>query len=594
MSVLGQIVFFVRIKGNTHFIERIDSANAQNVNIENTLGKKSKALIISKCETVSQKPDIESFCAELFGSLHIVTPLFHMKSAVIFSAVKEPDNDFYNHSDLTSFVERYSESKDGVFFWHVKKEGFFLAKANGSYLHMEGLAGSAINQMPEHIFSPKKAAVIRSWLDMCADTQKPVSFMHRAGGRQYAVTLRPIVENGITADIVGVSTDLTKQINRIRYHERTRGLSDILIHQQIDFERFLAHCAKSFLDSSQYGFDACLNHIVQELGSLLEADWVSAFKDESIIYDTDCFCYARTDSIKNIMDRFVTSGDFDSVINQLRHGHLYTVNNVGNESPSLYAEPGGVQMPDAGSFVAVPVHDPDGFWGVLCAFAFYPQRIWTTREIQPLKSTADIIMSAYLHNKMEKQLSESNRVLMEYDECLQDMLSMQEMLAAASKRYLSAKPEDFSGCTSAMLQSLCELTDMDQACVSVFDENCRCFFSWHIKGLTFAPQTKGGLPIEAAEWNRLFCSTDMVAIDDIAKDKAGLPESVYDSTVKSGIKSLLLIPIRCGSTVIAVLGLHKILGCRHWNNQLIQAAKQFSEVFLCAYWRSRNDSRLTS
>ena len=83
------------------------------------------------------------------------------------------------------------------------------------------------------------------------------------------------------------------------------------------------------------------------------------------------------------------------------------------------------------SIVIVPILRDDDFFGVIVASQLNMKRTWTTIDISRLKTAADTIMSAYLRMKMEKHLNESNRVLAEYDECLQDILNIQESLSEA-------------------------------------------------------------------------------------------------------------------------------------------------------------------
>ncbi len=598
LSVLGQILFTVK-KTKKHLIfEKIGptSVDESQADFLSTFTEQAKNEILSICtQAVSERNNAECFHTNLYGRPYNITLITQFEHAFVFLAAEDPNGKADCAPENSAFYKLCSVTQSGVFFWRVKNNEFYLSYANASYFLQTGLPDRAIRKKPDDIYSPKKASLIRSHLENCVQLMSSVSFHNKLNKKTFAVTFYPEIKDGLVVRVMGVSTDITEQAGKIDQLEQSKMQAyqyETMLQEHIRFEEVLSRSAREFLDSGLSGFNDCLQRMVLSLGPLFEADWAFACKSNTALCGVSSQWLARAESGCERLRGIAEGTGFCAWASQLRAGRILVVNDIHKELPSLYTALKNAGSPEVCSFIAVPVLRSDEFWGVLCVASFYQKRIWTTREISGLKTAADIVMSAYLRTKTEKQLSESNRVLVEYDECLQDMLSVQESLSTVTRQFLSADPQSFGHCVSDMLMTLSDLADIDQACITILNEASPKCYSWHKKGLCFQAYDHEKVNLIFSGWNGFLNNSEYVAIEDISQEINTLPTSMQDYIMNTGLKSLLIIPIRIGDSLTAVMFLVKVLGSCHWENPIIHTAKQFAELFQDAYSRMCKQRRL--
>ncbi len=599
LSILGQILFTAKKQNGRLELKKVSPINADKCqsDFEDDLSEQAKADIALNCSlALSGKDGTGSFHTNLYGRPYIITLITQYENTFVFLAAEEP-TDKMHMPETSAFYKLCSIAQSGIFFWRVKNRDFFLSYANASYFLQTGLSGKCLYKRPEDIYKPKRAVLVRSQLDKCVSCKKIVTFNNKVNKRTLAVTLYPEVSDGEIVRIMGVSTDITEQVSETNGPEQSRTQSskcETMLQDRIRFEEILFSSAKEFLDAGLSGFDECLERMIQKLGSVFDADWVFACKSNT------AFCGISSqwlNGAENGYDRLhsiIESTGFGAWITQLRAGRIFVVNDILKEMPSLYAALKCAGSPDVRSFIAVPVVRSDEFWGVLCVSSFCQKRIWTTREIGVLKTASDIIISAYLRTKMEKQLGESNRVLVEYDECLQDMLSVEESLSAITAQFLDTEPKEFGQCASDMLYTLSELTDADHACIIMLNDASPKRFYWHKKGLSFPFWDQDKFAQIFSGWKNFINSATPIAMDDVSRDMNSLPPAVQDYALSMGLKSLLIIPILSEDTLTGMLFLAKVLGSYRWDNTIIHTAKRFAGVFRNAYLKMCRQQQLLS
>lgn len=598
LSLLGQIIFSVKKHKDLLVFKRISPNCEERISsdFEGLFSDVAKAEIESKCTlALSGEDSSGSFSADINGSPYIITLLTQMQHAFIFLAAEERAGKANSISENAVFYKLCNTAESGIFFWRVKNNEFYLYYANASYFVQTELPGKSLRKRPEDIFSPKKASTIRSQLDKCVGLMKPVSFHCSFNKKTFAVTLYPEVSDGKVTRVMGVSTDITEQvINLTKLYQNSMQVSqnEAMLREHIRFEEVLSQSAREFLASDLSGFNGCLERMIQSLGSLFDADWAFAYKNNTDLCGSSCQWLAHDEPGRNRLRNTAENASLSPWISSLRAGRIFVVNDIDKELPSLHAALKCAGSPEVRSFIAVPVLRSDEVWGALCISTFHQKRIWTTRDIGVLKTAADIIMSAYIRTKMEKQLNESNRVLVEYDECLQDMLSVEESLSAATRQFLNADTQEFGHCVTDMLRMLSELTDADQAFICAFQSTTPKCYSWHKKGFSspaYEPEKYNQI---FSGWNEFLKDTDHVVIEDVSKQIGLLPASVQDYTLSMGLKSQLIVPIRNGKSLVAILFIAKILGSCRWDNPAIHTAKQFSLVFHDAYLKMCRQQQL--
>ncbi len=589
LSIWGQILFTVKKLKNHLELENISPIckGQTRADFENQFSEHAKAEIASRCSlALSGEDSGDSFYTSLYGCPYIITLITQMEQSFLFLAAEEPAGKMDDIPENSAFYKLCSMTERGIFFWRVRNREFFLNYANASYLLQIGSPGKSLRKRPEDIYGPKKATLIRSQLEKCVNLLRPVSFNNKVNKKTFAVTLYPDVSNGQTVRVMGVSTDITEHVSKSDQLEQSRiqaSQCETMLQEHIRFEEILSRSAREFLDSGLSGFNECLERTVQSLGPLFDTDWTFACKSNNVHCGISCQWLARPETGRDRLLGITQSNEFCTWVSQLRAGRIFVVNDIHKELPSLHAALKGAGSPEVRSFIAVPVLRSDEVWGVLCVSSFCEKRIWTTREISILKTAADIIMSAYLRTKLEKQLNESNRVLVEYDECLQDMLSVEESLHTVTRQFLSTETKGFGNCVGDMLSTLTELTDADQACITVLNGASPKCYSWHKKGLSFPPCDHDRMNTIFCGWSDFLRNTEQIAIEDVSQEINTLPASVQDYILSMGIKSLLIISIRSGDTPVAILFLAKVLGGCRWDNPTIYTSKRFADVFRDAY-----------
>ncbi len=587
MYFFERVFFSVLKKQHQLVLEKIDPADRDESkeSFKNSFSDQALSDIALRCCTdVPEDTANTAFSTVLNEKAYTISLVGRFESVFIFLA--EELSDITQLPKASNFLDACNIMTRGVFFWRIKDTDIRLAYANSSYYQQSGLSGRCLHKSLDDIFSPKKATLIRSQIERCLHSEGAVSYLSKFNKKLFGITLYPQFKNGRVFRILGVSTDITKALDKFIQTEQMKESAsqyEMMLQECVRYERILSQSAREFLDTGLFGFNDCIEKLVINLGQLYDADWAFACKDRGALCGISSQWMASAEADRDRLFNISGNHDFYKWVTHIRAGRLIVANDIHSELPGLYNALKGAGSPDVRSFIAVPVLRADEFWGMLCVASFRQKRIWSAKEIGGLKTAAEIIMSAYLRTKTEKQLSESNRVLAEYDECLQDILSVQESLCAVSRRFLTADTKEFSGCVSNMLGVLSELTEIDHASIIAINGDIPQCFAWHKKGMSFQSYKHRTLGFDVSAWVSYLGDSDHIALDDFSSELYSLPSFVLEHFLDTGIKSLLIVPIRSGNTIIAVLSLAKVLGVCRWDNTPIHAAQQFGSVFLDAY-----------
>jgi GAF domain-containing protein len=499
--------------------------------------------------------------------------------------------------EQVSYLNELSDaSDDGMFAWQaLKSDEFFLIYANPAFLTQASLTPANLGQTYEEIFSVKDAFVPHSQLDKCVKAGLPVKYNHECAEKTFCVSLYPVCEDDRITRIVGTSIDFTEQAGRTYQLEclnKQLVHSDQLLREQVKFEALIARVSRDYMDAGHAGFSACTDELVAGLGELLEVDWACVWKNQDTICEAISQWHADRDAEDTHLIHNVFSSEFCSSIKQFRSGRIVVINDLELEKPQLCSSfINAAKRQSLRSVLIVPILRGSDFWGVISVSQQNEKRVWTTVEISRLKIAADTIMSAYLRMKTEKQLNESNRVLVEYDESLQDMLAVQETLASVSSQYTIMDSQHFASRTKEMLEALAGLTDVDHACIHVSNNGSFVSYEWCKKGLPYIDLRKHNI-LPTSGWMDLFRDRELLTVSNAAEEKTPLPPFLMEKIVSLGIKSFMVIPLRVNDTLWGALILSKVLGCHNWNNTSIDTAKQFADVFLGAYIRHYKEQQL--
>lgn len=608
MTASDRMLFSVRKRGNEYILENICGTLIRKppfMNLKDAFPVKATQDIIQKCRVpMPGHQDSDSFLADLgYHVPYLVSFIHHDQCTSFFSAVPIAKSaSFFDDTSskpleqTTCFYELCDSSYDGMFAWQVfKSNDFFLVYANPAFCSQANLSAANLNQTYKELFSHKESLIGHSQLNTCVSSGEPVKFNKEYAGKAFTVSLYPIRENGHVVRIVGTSIDITEQLTNTHQLECANKhlvRSDRFLREQVKYEELIARMSRDFMDTGLSGFCACTDNLIAGIGSLLEVDWACVWKNEDIYYGTSSQWCAPYVAIDMDMLHTTLNSEFGAWINHFRSGKIAVVNDLESENPRLFsslltiAKKKGIR-----SILIVPILCGGDLWGVICVSHLNTKRIWTTIDISRLKTAAETIMSAYLRLKLENQLNESNRVLVEYDESLQDMLAVQESLAHISRQYLSVDYNHFPQCTKDMLKTLGELTDVDHAFIHVFGDDTFTTFSWSKRGLPSIDLHTNHI-LTVTGWTDVLLGNDYFAVSNVTEERNYLPSFLMDKMLSLGIKSFMIIPITDNETLWGVLVLSKALGSHNWSNTNIQTSKLFADVFLCAYLRVCREQQL--
>jgi|GEM_PF-2478509 len=607
----ARVLFSVRKHGDDYIFENICGALIQKppvMNLKEAFPSEAAEKIIQACRLASSgRQDNDSFSADLgYDEPYKICLIHHDQCTSFFAA--EPiihiDNDSPRSDNISSkslgqkiYDELCDASHDGLFMWQVwEANDFFLVYANPAFYDQVNLPSALPDRTFNELFSDKKPFIPRSQINLCIKTGRSMTFTHKCAEKTFCVSLHPIAENGHVVRVAGTSTDITEHVNKTYQLEcanKQLARREQTLREQAQFEELIARTACEYMDTGYSGFSACSDKLIAELGRLLQVDWVCLWKNDDTLYGTSSDWFAeQTAKDMHLFQAQMNSG-IGAWVHQFRSGKIVAINDLESEkrhqlSAFIHL---AKQMHAIRSILIVPIMRGNDLWGGICVAQQYSKRVWSTIEVSRLKTAADTIMSAYLRMKKEKQLSESNKVLAEYDECLQEILDVQESLANVSRQYTVVDLDHFSSCTENMLEVLGGLTEVDLATIHVFDNECFVSYKWRKKGLPCSHlRVKSVRP--DPEWMDHFRDNDHYIVGNTAEDQPALPSFLMDKMLSLGIKSFMVIPIRDNEAIRGVLVLSKILGCQNWNNTHIHTAKQFAHVFLGAYIKMCREKKL--
>lgn len=505
----------------------------------------------------------------------------------------------YQHkSELIHFFNVCNTSKSAIYAIKVINQNELIIRyLNSSCEKMLGIKfeevyGKSIYEIDQRII-PRKAITL---LKICLNTKKDVEHTFFLPEKAVHMHLWPICEKNQVVHIVGLNTVIkTKQ--SVDFCQEIEYYQDIL-KEQLKFEELISKSLKCFMDAGIEGFDDCLSKTIEEIGTTFDVDQVFVVKacvNGGVFLKKNQWASKKQWLSSNLYCT-LQSNKNNEWHKILRSGKMLIINNLVNHNSNITkAFQKQLRTDGIRSLFVTPIKKENEYWGFLCLTQIRACRIWTVAEIGMIKIAAETIMSAYLRTKLEKQLCESNRILIEYDESLQEMLALEEMLTTLSKAFITGHINGFERCMYNMLKKMGEMMRVDRISVSICNtnntEDCS-FYEWYRKGITSYMKGKYQNMNQLPRWHKEAMFSESIAINNTLKDLRGYPQPMVDNILQMGIKSLLLVPIKEGSKVLGMFMLQKIVGYIKWPEAYINMAKVAAEIFIGAFLRQQKEKEL--
>ncbi len=603
----NRVLFSVRAIDNHYYFENI-CGMFKNIlplmEVHDAFPGKTGEEIINRCRlALSGVSYDESFTADLgHGQFFVLTLLYCENNTSFFSAVPiniSQSNEQYKFphviQNMAYFYELCDLSQDGIIMWQVTpSHQFLLVYMNEAYTRQTGIVKSELGRTLEETYLMPKASYIRQFFEECVETNKNVSYISEYENCTLSVNLCPSFENGRVVRIMGTCRDITSHVNEKRQLENTNRelfMCDTMLRNQLKFEELISKTMRRFMDTGYKGFSTCIKNFVPEIGQLLDVSWAFILKNERVSYSESCewFSYCGDEGHLSVLQT-----DYSALMDQLQNGRLIIINDLQKHKPGpLLTILEAALIKGLRSVIIVPILHDGILLGGIGVGQLHQKRIWTTMEISMLKAAAETIMSAYLRVRMEKQLNESNRVLVEYDESLQEMLAIQETIASVSQKYTITGINGFDTCTNDMLKSLCELFELDNAGLLVADDSgLTSTYEWCRKGIPQWFHREPSANTILPSWLYQLSDQDYIAINNSLDNNPQIAPSLIDTLLNFGIKSFFILPIRQGENIRGVMILNKVVGYHNWTNSQINTIKMFAEIFLGAYLRKLEEQQL--
>lgn len=437
-------------------------------------------------------------------------------------------------------------------------------------------------------------------LKTCLNTKKDVEHTFFFPEKEINIRLWPICRNNHVIRIVGINTMINRKLcvdcfNS--FNQKPDNCEDIL-KEQLKFEELISKSLKGFMDAGNDGFDDCLSGTIKEIGKTFDADQVFVVKaslGSGVNLQKNQWA-VKKEWLNSNLYCVLQSNKHNEWHKILRSGKMLIISDILNSNGAITnAFQNQLKSDGIRSLLVTPIKKENEYWGFLCITQIKACRIWTVSEIGMIKIAAETIMSAYLRTKLEKQLSESNRILIEYDQSLQEMLALEEMLTDMSKAFITEDINNFGRCVHDMLGRMGEIMGVDRISVSMckatntMDYSC---YEWSRKGIARYMKGKHQNMNKLPHWHKDMFAMNSVVIDNTSEQLAGFPQSMGENILQMGIKSLFAVPIKKGSKVLGMFMFQKVIGYIKWPEAHINMAKVAAEIFIGAFLRQEKEQEL--
>lgn len=590
---IGEKFFTVKTVANHYFLWGFRELEYEEdlplIEVSEAFPDKAAEEIVRRCRAaLAEDPDYSAFSVNLGAAGWYIVTLLHTDGATVYFSARsiactDKQTAAYGKDAVTRYLGALSQSSDsGLFIWRVTHDAqFVLTYANPALESLMGLGANSCGKQPSDIFSPAEASFMMAHLSACQTAKKPATLTQYRGACLLSFRLVPAMENGRVKHVFGTVLDITKTVlNRSEIDQIVnRSLhSDQQLCSRVAFSEMLAHAACDLMDTGQSGFDDGMTRLAESIGRIMGVDYVSIVKCADAPHTAEYEWRAHTRysySLGTVI--------FSAAEDHMRQGRMVVSSEVNKDhTSSRHPLFHTILPPGVCSLLTIPVLRGDEVFGAVCLAQYSHSRLWTTAEVTMIKSVAQTIMCAYLRIKTEIHLCEANRVLVEYDESLQDMLAIEETIANVSQSFVVSDNAHFDQCVSSMLCDVSELFDMDAAFLCIGDDlKNEAIYQWSRRGLPHFHQNFKDNEPDQPLWSGL--PKQSLAIDNMMEHDSSLPPQINDNMISAGVKSLLCVPLCFGDRILGLLVFCKIVGWHKWSAVQIDAAKTFADIFTGAY-----------
>ena len=225
------------------------------------------------------------------------------------------------------------------------------------------------------------------------------------------------------------------------------------------------------------------------------------------------------------------------------------------------------------------LHSPAG--GLLLAYTYAQACLPPSHEEKALMS-AD---SAYLTNRAPSQPPSPL-------EALENRLQFEMLISGLSARFINLPATEVDGQIEDGLRQVVEFLNVDRSSLWQFSEDGTRLHLLNLFAMPGLPPTPA-IPLseQLAWYTETLRGGDTIMLSRLSEDlpEEAIAEREYFS--RTGVKSLLAIPVRVGESVTCAMACSTLRAERSWGSDIVARLRLLGEIFANALFRRRADER---
>ncbi len=230
---------------------------------------------------------------------------------------------------------------------------------------------------------------------------------------------------------LGVARDITE-----------RKQAEEIVKKHVEMEKTLTNISATVVKAKQMGI--AVKKALVHLGTVFDVDQVHLFqiREKEKIWDYSYGWTRKGLKVKKRSRRGVSFDDFSQWIKQLKHHQVIAIPDVKKLSSRLQKNIKKISEQDIKSFLIIPLHFEENFFGALGLFNNSETRTWRQDDVGILQAAGEIITSGLVKDRFQRKLTQ---VLEELETDRMKMVELAKRIIDAQEKerlYLASEIHD--------------------------------------------------------------------------------------------------------------------------------------------------------
>lgn len=221
-----------------------------------------------------------------------------------------------------------------------------------------------------------------------------------------------------------------------------RKQTEEIVKKHVEMEKTLTEISSTVVKAKQMGI--AVKKALVHLGTVFDVDQVHLFqiREKEKIWDYSYGWTRKGLKVKKRSRRGVSFDDFSQWIKQLKHHQVIAIPDVKKLSSRLQKNIKKISEQDIKSFLIIPLHFEENFFGALGLFNNSETRTWRQDDVGILQAAGEIITSGLVKDRFQKKLTQ---VLEELETDRMKMVELAKRIIDAQEKerlYLASEIHD--------------------------------------------------------------------------------------------------------------------------------------------------------